>query len=50
MLDMAVVGGLVLSYLLTLYITPALYLYMEQLQVRMQRQKAGPQPSPTFGD
>jgi len=49
-LGLAVVGGLVVSQLLTLYITPVLYLYMEQLQVRMQRKKAVPEPSPTFGD
>ncbi|HTH68369.1 MAG TPA: efflux RND transporter permease subunit, partial [Rhodanobacter sp.] len=37
-LGLAVVGGLVFSQILTLYLTPVIYIYMDQLQQRFQRQ------------
>jgi HAE1 family hydrophobic/amphiphilic exporter-1 len=56
-LGLAVVGGLVVSQTLTLYITPVFYIYMERFRGsfgNMRRRKktleATPEPALTAGD
>jgi multidrug efflux pump len=45
-LGVTIVGGLLLSQLLTLYTTPVIYLYMERLRVRLSpRGEARPEPA-----
>jgi hydrophobic/amphiphilic exporter-1 (mainly G- bacteria), HAE1 family len=41
-LGLAVVGGLLVSQLLTLYITPVYYMYIEQARMRLARRREAP--------
>ncbi|CAM5583923.1 efflux RND transporter permease subunit [Rhodanobacter lindaniclasticus] len=41
-LGLAVVGGLLVSQVLTLYLTPVIYLYMDRLQQRFGRKRTAP--------
>jgi HAE1 family hydrophobic/amphiphilic exporter-1 len=43
-LGLAVVGGLLVSQTLTLYVTPVFYVYMENLQDWLKRRKRVKQP------
>jgi HAE1 family hydrophobic/amphiphilic exporter-1 len=43
-LGLAVVGGLLVSQLLTLYITPVYYVYIENARLRMMRRRAAAAP------
>ena len=52
-LGIAIVGGLILSQLLTLFTTPVIYLYLDRLQTRLQRafaQGPAPHPAPAHTD
>jgi HAE1 family hydrophobic/amphiphilic exporter-1 len=45
-LGLAVVGGLLVSQLLTLYITPVYYVYIERARQRLARRRPAPLPDP----
>ena len=50
-LGLAVVGGLAFSQLITLYVTPVFYTYLDALQRRLGRRAApAPLPAPTAAD
>jgi multidrug efflux pump len=45
-LGITIVGGLLLSQVLTLYTTPVIYLFMERIARRFTRERAAPAPAP----
>jgi multidrug efflux pump len=45
-LGVSIIGGLLLSQLLTLYTTPVIYLALERLRIRMSRRPSRPVPQP----
>jgi multidrug efflux pump len=44
-LGISIVGGLLMSQVLTLYTTPVVYLYMDRLRLWIQRMRKGPSTS-----
>ena len=50
-LGITIVGGLIVSQMLTLFTTPVVYLYMDKLRLRTSRKaRASFAPEPTPGD
>jgi HAE1 family hydrophobic/amphiphilic exporter-1 len=49
-LGLAVVGGLIFSQVLTLYLTPVIYIYMDRLRLRFVQQPHARDALPEGGD
>jgi multidrug efflux pump subunit AcrB len=48
-LGITIVGGLIMSQLLTLYTTPVVYLYLDRLRAALTRRHTFPVPKPSLG-
>jgi multidrug efflux pump len=48
-LGITIVGGLIMSQLLTLYTTPVVYLYLDRLRTALTRRHTFPVPKPSLG-
>jgi multidrug efflux pump len=44
-LGITIVGGLIVSQMLTLYTTPVVYLFLDRLRLKFSKAQGGPQPS-----
>ena len=49
-LGISMVGGLIFSQVLTLYTTPVIYIFFDNLSRRFSRKKAGPETGSVLGD
>jgi multidrug efflux pump subunit AcrB len=50
-LGVAIVGGLIVSQMLTIFTTPVIYLYLDRLQLWIQRShRHAPAPAPAHSD
>ena len=45
-LGISIVGGLLISQVLTLYTTPVIYLYLDRLRIWLSRPRRAPAPRP----
>jgi multidrug efflux pump len=49
-LGIAIVGGLIVSQMMTLFTTPVIYLYLDQFRLRFKRSRGGGHVTPIGGE